>query len=67
MIFIKETQNEREDIWEYTRSLEKISHKQAITKAHSEYNKYKEKIGNELSKVEKDFIEYIRPFAKLYI
>ena len=42
----------------------KISHKQAITKAHSEYNKYKEKIGNELSKVEKDFIEHIDNMIK---
>ena len=42
----------------------KISHKQAITKAHGEYAKYKEKTKNELSKVEKDFIEHLHSVAK---
>jgi hypothetical protein len=37
----------------------KISHQIAMEKAHSEYEKYKEMTKDELSKVEKDFIEYI--------
>ena len=37
----------------------KISHEQALQKAHSEYEKYKEFIKNELSEVEKHFIEQI--------
>jgi len=36
----------------------KVSHVQAIDKAHNEYKKYKLLTQNELSKVEKDFIEY---------
>ncbi|MCW8838440.1 MAG: virulence RhuM family protein [Thiovulaceae bacterium] len=41
-----------------------ISHKQAIDKANLEYEKYKEKTKNELSKVEKDFIKTIESTAK---
>ena len=37
----------------------KVSHKQAIDKAHSEYIKYKKKQDNLLSSVEKDFIKSI--------
>ncbi len=42
----------------------KISHKNAIEKAHTEYEKYKEKTKNQLSKVEKDFIKQIDKTAK---
>ena len=42
-----------------------ISHKQAIEKAHSEYNKYKNRLDNTLSSVEKDFIESITTLEKL--
>jgi hypothetical protein len=41
-----------------------ISHKQAIEKAHTEYEKYKEKIKNRLSQVEKDFIKQIENKTK---
>ncbi|MDP2112528.1 MAG: virulence RhuM family protein [Bacteroidota bacterium] len=41
-----------------------ISHEVAIEKAHSEYNKYKERIKNELTNVEKDFIKQIDSTAK---
>lgn len=43
----------------------KISHKIAMQKAHNEYETYKEKTKDELSKVEKDFIEYIDETAKM--
>jgi len=43
----------------------KISHKVAIEKAHNQYEVYKEKTKDELSKVEKDFIEYIDKTVKL--
>lgn len=36
-----------------------ISHKQAIKKAHAEYDKYKNRLDDTLSPVEKDFIESI--------
>lgn len=36
-----------------------VSHKQAIDKAHAEYDKYKRKQEELLSNVEKDFIESI--------
>ncbi len=36
-----------------------ISHQQALNKAHTEYEKYKEKTKDELSKAEKDFIKQI--------
>ena len=36
-----------------------ISHKQAIEKAHAEYDKYKNRLDDTLSPVEKDFIESI--------
>ena len=42
----------------------KVSHHQAITKAHNEYKKYKERTKNELSRVEKDFIEHIDSISK---
>jgi len=41
-----------------------ISHKQALNKAHKEYDKYKEQTKNELSKAEKDFIKQIDTTAK---
>ena len=37
----------------------RISHKQAIEKAHAEYDKYKNRLDDALSPVEKDFIESI--------
>ncbi len=37
----------------------KISHKQALDKAHTEYNNYKDQQANELSKIEEDFIKHI--------
>jgi len=42
-----------------------ISHKMAMEKAHNQYESYKEKTKDELSKAEKDFIEYIDETAKL--
>ena len=42
----------------------KISHEQALKKAHSEYEKFKELIKNELSEVEKHFIEQINNTSK---
>lgn len=36
-----------------------ISHKQAIEKAHTEYDKYKNRLEDTLSPVEKDFIDSI--------
>lgn len=44
---------------------ETISHKMAMEKAHNQYEAYKEKTKDELSRVEKDFIEYIDETAKL--
>jgi len=41
-----------------------ISHEQALQKAEIEYAKYKEKTKNELSKVEKDFVQFIDNTAK---
>lgn len=41
-----------------------IGHEMAIEKAHSEYNKYKDRLKNELSKVEKDYIKQIETTAK---
>jgi len=41
-----------------------VSHNQAIEKAHNEYAKYKEKIKNRLSQVEKDFINHIEDTTK---
>jgi len=43
----------------------KISHNQAIQKAHTEYQEYKEKTKNELSRVEEDFIKQIDTTAKM--
>lgn len=42
----------------------KISHQKALEKAHHEYEKYKEKVKNELSKAEKDFIKQIDSTSK---
>jgi hypothetical protein len=42
----------------------KISHQQAIEKAHGEYRKYKLRTENELTRVERDFIENIETVAK---
>lgn len=42
-----------------------ISHKMAMEKAHHQYEAYKEKTKDELSRVEKDFIEYIDETARL--
>jgi len=41
-----------------------ISHQQALQKAEIEYAKYKEKTKNELSKAEKDFVQFIDQTAK---
>ncbi|MCD6117939.1 virulence RhuM family protein [bacterium] len=41
-----------------------ISHQKAIEKAHSEYEKYKEKIKNRITQVEKDFIKQIEDSTK---
>lgn len=43
----------------------KISHDTAMHKAYDEYEKYKEKTKNELSRVEEDFIAYIDTTAKM--
>ncbi|WP_442764961.1 virulence RhuM family protein [Sulfurospirillum cavolei] len=43
----------------------KMSHDKAIEKAYDEYEKYKEKTKNELSRVEQDFIAYIDTTAKM--
>lgn len=37
----------------------RISHKQAIKKAYAEYDKYKNRLDDTLSPVEKDFIKSI--------
>ena len=42
----------------------KVSHQKALDKAHTEYEKYKEQIKNELSNVEKDFIKQIDTTTK---
>ena len=42
----------------------KVSHKEAMDKAHGEYEKYKLLTQNELSKVEKDFISYFNDISK---
>ena len=42
----------------------KVSHTQAIDKAHEEYRQYKCLTQNELSKVEKDFMEYFSNTTK---
>lgn len=42
----------------------KISHQKAIEKAHTEYEKYKEKIKNKITQVEKDFIKQIENKSK---
>ena len=41
-----------------------ISHEKALEKAHNEYNKYKDRLKNELSKVEKDYIKQIETTSK---
>ena len=41
-----------------------ISHQKAMDKAHSEYNNYKERIKNRISKVEEDFIKHIEETSK---
>lgn len=41
-----------------------ISHIMAIEKAHTEYDKYKERIKNEITKVEVDFVKQIESTAK---
>jgi hypothetical protein len=41
-----------------------ISHEQAIEKAHTEFAKYKDKIKNQISQVEKDFIKQIEDKTK---
>ena len=37
----------------------KISHQKALEKAHSEYSIYKEKVNNQISEVEKDFLKQL--------
>ena len=41
-----------------------ISHEMALEKAHNEYNKYKNRLKNELSNVEKDYIRQIEMTSK---
>ncbi len=41
-----------------------ISHKKALEKAHAEYNKYKEIKKNDISEVEKHFLEQVNNTAK---
>lgn len=43
----------------------KISHEKALEKANVEYQIYKEKINNELSRVEQDFVKQIDSTAKM--
>jgi len=43
----------------------KVTHRQALEKAHSEYEKYKKKQENSLSLVEKHFIESIKELEQL--
>lgn len=43
----------------------RVSHKQAIEKAHSEYDKYKRKQEELLSPVEKDFMDSIAKLERL--
>lgn len=43
----------------------KISHQQALEKANAEYEKYKEQTKNELSQVEKHFIDTIEATSKI--
>jgi hypothetical protein len=56
--FLKMTGNE------ILQNVGEISHKQAIEKAQIEYEKYKEIIVNEISKVEQHFIEQIETSSK---
>lgn len=56
--FLKMT---RKDILNHTVT---ISNKQALEKAHSEYNKYKELKKNEISEVEKHFLEQVNDTEK---
>ena len=42
-----------------------VSHKQAIEKAHAEYDKYKNRLEDNLSPVEKDFIASIVALEQL--
>ena len=42
-----------------------VSHKQAIEKAHAEYDKYKNRLEDSLSPVEKDFIASIVALEQL--
>ena len=56
--FLKMT---KKDILEHAGS---ISHQQALEKAHSEYEKYKELVKNEISEVEKHFVEQVSKTAK---
>ncbi|MCX2574072.1 virulence RhuM family protein [Pedobacter sandarakinus] len=41
-----------------------VSHQQALNKAKEEYNNYKESLKNELSKVEKDFVQHLEQSTK---
>ncbi len=42
----------------------KVSHQDAVDKAHEEYEKYKEKIKNRITQVEKDFMKQLDGFEK---
>lgn len=42
----------------------KISHEKAKTKAESEYQKYKERSKNQLTQIERDFIEHVKTTQK---
>jgi len=41
-----------------------VSHENALKKAHREYDKYKERLKNELSNVEEDYIKQIETTSK---
>ena len=57
-VFLKMT---NKDILQHSGS---VSHQQAIEKAHTEYDIYKEKIKNRITQVEKDFIKQIENKTK---
>jgi len=44
-----------------------ITHEDAIKKAHDEYEKYKNRISNELTEVEKHYLEEIKELDQLEV
>ena len=45
----------------------KVSHDDAMEKAHNEYEKYKKRISNELSEVEKHYLQEIKELEKMEV